>query len=176
MSWTKERTELAVKLWRDGYSGEYIATRLGGITRNAVVGKMHRLGLPSPSGSGQYQKARNPSKVKPHVKKHPMQRAAATSDVPRHRVPLPPASPSTYVEQIIVPVGQRKKLLDLDAADCRWPIGDPQHADFHFCNGVRVIGREYCEHHLRVAYQPAAAQRAKPKVVVPQVVKTLVDA
>jgi GcrA cell cycle regulator len=50
---------------------------------------------------------------------------------------------------------QRKTVQTLDMHDCRWPIGDPQHADFHFCGARRVAGRPYCAAHVQAAIQPA---------------------
>jgi len=68
---------------------------------------------------------------------------------------------------------QRKTVKTLDNNDCRWPIGDPQHADFHFCGDRRVAGRPYCQAHLQAAFQPAkprypqAQLQSQPVVVEP---------
>jgi GcrA cell cycle regulator len=73
-----------------------------------------------------------------------------------------------------IPIAERKSLLDLVEASCRWPIGDPQHAEFHFCNRSKVSGLPYCEFHARRAFQPAQPRRRDRAIehyvsVVPQV-------
>lgn len=60
----------------------------------------------------------------------------------------------TPLQEPIVPIGQRKTMETLMVDDCRWPIGDPQVADFHFCGSRKVDGHPYCDFHLRRASQP----------------------
>ena len=115
MAWTDERVELLKKLWAEGLSASQIAGRLGGVTRNAVIGKAHRLGLKG-----------RPSPIKRQANK---------------------------------PVEVKKEtrvftLTDLSAATCRWPIGDPQEAEFHFCGKSAAPGIPYCADHSQLAYQP----------------------
>jgi GcrA cell cycle regulator len=64
---------------------------------------------------------------------------------------------------------QRKTVQTLDSNDCRWPIGDPQHADFHFCGARRVLGRPYCEAHTRAAIQPPKPRypQSQPSIIEP---------
>ena len=62
-------------------------------------------------------------------------------------------------EELDIPVGERKTLQDLTESNCRWPIGDPQHEDFHFCNRNKVPGLPYCEFHAKRAFQPPQAKR-----------------
>ena len=68
-------------------------------------------------------------------------------------------------------MSKRKTVQTLDAHDCRWPIGDPQHADFHFCGARRVAGRPYCAAHMQAAIQPAKPRypqaQQQPAVVEP---------
>ena len=59
-----------------------------------------------------------------------------------------------------------KKLLDLEKGDCRWPIGEPRHPDFHFCGAPQLEGRPYCELHWRMAFLPARP-RYQPTPVIP---------
>ena len=61
----------------------------------------------------------------------------------------------------IIPIGQRRNLLELTEQTCRWPVGDPGSGDFFFCGGNAVVGLPYCAYHARVAYQPPAARRDK---------------
>ncbi len=169
MSWTDDRVDLLKKLWSEGLSASQISGRLGGVTRNAVIGKVHRLGL-----SGRATTTR--TKARPRV------RTAAARRVqqrPNFRQLGNPAFRSLYqggevepfvpaVEEIDIPLAKRKNLQDLMENDCRWPIGDPQHDDFHFCNRGKVPGLPYCEFHAKRAFQPPQARRrggapAKPE-------------
>jgi GcrA cell cycle regulator len=59
-----------------------------------------------------------------------------------------------------------KRLIDLEKNDCRWPIGEPRHPDFHFCGAPQLDGRPYCELHWRMAFQPARP-RHQPATVIP---------
>ena len=59
----------------------------------------------------------------------------------------------------VIPIGQRRTLLELTEETCRWPIGDPGHADFFFCGGPPISGLPYCAYHSRVAYQPPNVRR-----------------
>ena len=166
MSWNDERVETLKKLWQEGLSASQIASRIGGVTRNAVIGKVHRLGL---SGRA------------------PTSRTSSPRPRPRISAPRRPAKPrfnsvgpmalrpgfqleaepyvSTY-EELEIPAAERKSLLDLVESSCRWPIGDPQHQDFHFCNRSKVTGLPYCEFHSRRAFQPVQPRR-RDRVVEP---------
>jgi GcrA cell cycle regulator len=61
----------------------------------------------------------------------------------------------------VIPLGQRRTLLELTEQTCRWPIGDPGHSDFFFCGGQTITGLPYCAYHSRVAYQPANLRRER---------------
>jgi GcrA cell cycle regulator len=67
--------------------------------------------------------------------------------------------PEPAAVENVIPIGQRRTLLELNEATCRWPIGDPANADFYFCGGPPVAGHPYCGYHSRVAYQPPASRR-----------------
>lgn len=161
MSWNDERTERARKLWREGYSASQIAGAIGGVTRNAVVGKMHRLGE-----SGRVTPTR---KVKPVQRSRPTpeqlaERARQQRLNQRPKGPLLIAEPlPEATEELFIPLDQRKGVLDLEANDCRWPVGDPQHADFHFCGRPKHAAFVYCEFHARKAYQPPQAMRRRDR-------------
>jgi GcrA cell cycle regulator len=155
MGWTDERVALLTKLWADGLSASQIAAELGGITRNAVIGKVHRLGL-----SG---RAKSPSSSSPRPRKarssgmlrvsRPSMRGNTALAYDNDAEPEP--------ELIEIPVEQRKNLLQLTEKTCRWPIGDPGSADFFFCGGETVNEVPYCAYHSRVAYQPLDRRREK---------------
>jgi GcrA cell cycle regulator len=158
MMWTDERVELLKKLWTEGLSASQIAAELGGITRNAVIGKVHRLGL---SGRAKSPSSTSPRPRKPRAQGHMMRLARPsmrgnTALAPMYENDL---EPEPELIDNIIPLGQRCSLLELNDSKCRWPIGDPGTAEFFFCGGAPAEGLPYCGYHSRVAYQPAAARR-----------------
>lgn len=149
MGWTDERVELLKKLWQDGLSASQIAKQLGGVTRNAVIGKVHRLGL-----SGRAA----PSKPQRTVFKapRPARPAAMVVTAPRRMSDSSP-TPPTPVRYIDERPGTAT-VLTLGAHMCKWPIGDPALDSFTFC-GRRSDEGPYCHEHAEVAYQPAQAKK-----------------
>ena len=158
MSWTDERVELLKKLWADGLSASQIAAELGGITRNAVIGKVHRLGLSgrakSPSSS-----APRPRKARAHSHMMRVPRPSMRGNTALAQAYEYEAEPEPELLDNIIPIGQRRTLLELTEDTCRWPIGDPATPEFFFCGGTPVTGLPYCHYHSRVAYQPAVDRR-----------------
>ncbi len=157
MGWTDERVELLKKLWADGLSASQIAAELGGITRNAVIGKVHRLGL-----SG---RAKSPSSTTPRPRKP---RSSGMLRVSRPAVRGNTALAYEYdmepePELVEIPMEQRKTLLQLNEHTCRWPIGDPGGSEFFFCGGETANELPYCTYHSRVAYQPATDRRREKR-------------
>lgn len=165
MNWTDERVELLKKLWtEDGLTASQIAQQLGGgITRNAVIGKVHRLGL-----SG---RAKTVSQA-PRVAR-PKQRS--TSNVQR-TVTRPVSFGSTAlkieaeVELEVVatpavmisfpaPTNEKVNIMQLGYRTCRWPVGDPVASDFGFCGAESSGEKPYCPYHCAVAYQPSTERR-----------------
>lgn len=169
MSWNDERVETLKKLWSDGLSASQIAGRLGGVTRNAVIGKVHRLGL-----AGRATTSRTKT-VRPRTRSATAKRAAK----PRALSPASSALRQLYMadaepfepmaEELIIPVAERKSILTLVECSCRWPIGDPQEADFHFCGRTKVMGLPYCDVHARRAFQPPQSRRRDREVAEPTV-------
>jgi len=153
MGWTDERVELLKKLWQDGLSASQIAKQLGGVTRNAVIGKVHRLGL-----SGRAA----PSKPARTVFKAPRPARPATSVAPS--APRRIAEPAAHAAQAPAPVRYVEEapgmatVLTLGAHMCKWPIGDPSLDSFTFC-GRRSSEGPYCHEHSQVAYQPAQVKK-----------------
>ena len=162
LTWSDDRVEQLKKLWEAGLSASQIAAERGNVTRNAVIGKVHRLGL-----SG---RAKSPATAAPR------QRKAARPAQPMMRVARPVARGNTALAQVfeveaepdpvafdnVVPMNQRLSLLELNEATCHWPVGDPSSPDFFFCGGKALAGLPYCAQHSRVAYQPAADRRRQP--------------
>ena len=161
MTWTDERVEQLKKLWSDGLSASQIAAELGGITRNAVIGKVHRLGLSgrtkAPSSSA--PRPRKPRAThmlrvsRPAIRGNTALAQAFAYDYEMEAEP-------TQVENVI-PIGQRRTLLELNEQTCHWPIGDPATSDFYFCGGHRSAACPIAPIHSRIAYQPPAARRDK---------------
>ena len=177
--WTRERIDILTKLWGDGLSASQVAEKIGGCTRNAVISKIHRLGLtgrPQDINRGrQGLRGRITSNRRPAYAANnnkPITPGSAAFNAPRG--PTAEAEPyeSTYVE-IDVPIAERKQLVDLEKDDCRWPIGDPRDSQFHFCNRKKLMGGVYCDHHTRVAYQPAtpSSERRRSNAHVKHVAK-----
>jgi GcrA cell cycle regulator len=166
-SWTEERVELLKKLWTDGLSASQIAGRLGhGVTRNAVIGKVHRLNLsgraaPQPraaSSDARPRKAREPSHPSRPVSAPSMPRMGNTALKPMLRAeaaPRPISIPEPKPLRLVDTARDgRITILHLSDKTCKWPIGDPGHEDFCFCGHNPRDGAPYCEYHARLAYQP----------------------
>ncbi|ODN69832.1 GcrA family cell cycle regulator [Methylobrevis pamukkalensis] len=162
LSWTDERVERLKTLWAEGLSASQIAAELSGVTRNAVIGKVHRLGL---SGRAKPQnqvagarprKAREPS--------HPMRPAAPITIGNLAVKAEPEAAPEAKAKDAPVPevvAFERATILTLTEQTCKWPIGDPSRDDFFFCGRRSDVGIPYCAHHARIAYQPAHDRRQR---------------
>ena len=151
MSWTDERVEILKKLWLEGLSASQIAKQLGGVTRNAVIGKVHRLGLSGRATPS--QPARTTFKT-PRPPRPMTSMQAPRRPVERHAHPAPAPRPPAYVE-----LPGTATVLTLGAHMCKWPIGDPATEDFTFCGRRSESEGPYCVHHAQVAYQPQQARK-----------------
>lgn len=172
LSWTDERVELLRKLWTEGLSASQIAARLGaGVTRNAVIGKVHRLNLSGRAPQPRSTVQRAPRKQRePSLAGHsngggtpsmPTAGSSALKAQPRHEVQprqaaLPEPQPLRLVD---LPRDGRVTILHLSDKTCKWPIGDPGAEDFCFCGHNPREGSPYCEYHARMAYQPLQDRR-----------------
>jgi len=153
MGWTDERVATLKKLWLEGLSASQIAKQLGGVTRNAVIGKVHRLGL---SGRAAPSQPARPA-FKPQRVARPV---VAAQPVVRRAVAVPPQPLPEPIHRIEQPGSAT--VLTLGAHMCKWPIGDPSSDGFSFC-GRRTGGDDgpYCIEHARVAYQPAVKKTGR---------------
>jgi GcrA cell cycle regulator len=189
MSWTDDRVELLKKMWGEGQSASQIAKELGGVTRNAVIGKVHRLGLSNRAGSttpakpaAAKAKAAAKPKVEPTVTPKPKAKPApkaAEPAAPAPKVSLParraiipagqPLPPQPSANEIpaeaLAKVSEVEKkakkisVMELTEKTCKWPIGDPATDDFWFCGLPSKQGKPYCEAHVGVAFQPMSSRR-----------------
>ncbi len=184
MSWTDERVELLKKMWGEGQSASQIAKELGGVTRNAVIGKVHRLGLSNRATGGG---TKTEAKAKPAPKAEAKPKPAPKTE-PARPVPAPEADakPATPARRQIIPAGQplppqpsaneispealakvnevekkakKLSLMELTERTCKWPVGDPATDDFWFCGLPVQPGKPYCEAHVGVAFQPMSSRR-----------------
>ncbi len=193
MSWTDERVEVLKKMWGEGQSASVIAKELGGVTRNAVIGKVHRLGLSNRATGGTKAPAKEkaapkaaaaakpkaPPKPKPAPKKEPAPAAsveAKPAPIPARKQiipagqPLPPQpsaneiSPEALASVREVEKGAKKlHLMELTERTCKWPIGDPATEEFWFCGLGVQAGKPYCEAHVGVAFQPMSSRRDRKR-------------
>ncbi|SLN50769.1 GcrA cell cycle regulator [Roseovarius litorisediminis] len=191
MSWNDERVELLKKMWGEGQSASVIAKELGGVTRNAVIGKVHRLGLSNRNGSGgsaDSGKSKTAAKTETKAKAAPKAAKPATKAEPAKEASVPSA-PVTRIKPII-PAGQplppqpsaneidpaalakvseiekkakKLSLMELTERTCKWPVGDPATPDFWFCGLPVQSGKPYCEAHVGVAFQPMSSRRDRKR-------------
>ncbi|MBF9234900.1 GcrA family cell cycle regulator [Microvirga alba] len=169
VTWTDERVELLKKLWSDGLSASQIASELGNVTRNAVIGKVHRLGL-----SGRAKDKTDATAARPRKAPRAPSAPAPIAPAVRNNVVIAPIPRTPVVEEasevladvdMAIPMSERVTIMDLRESMCRWPMGDPTKPEFRFCGARSITGLPYCNHHASVAYQPVADRRRERKVV-----------
>ena len=158
MSWTDERVEVLSRLWLEGRSASQIAAELGhSITRNAVIGKVHRLGLAGRA------KAVAPQGQRLKVKVASVADVEAPVDVVPDAAPKLPEQTLPLVArplEVAIPTTERVTIMELRESSCRWPMGDPSQAEFRFCGARTGIGAgPYCAPHARLAFQPTHDRR-----------------
>ena len=163
LRWTDARIAYLKAQWLKGVTARQIARQLGGgISRSAVLGKIHRLGLADLSPRSWVHRS--------HLKRGGARRVSDQLGAERplslafagQRWP-PPAwviEAKPYVEDpridADIPLAQRRSLLELTRGACRWPVGDPSHPDFFFCGAEALRGELYCAAHRARAHRPAA--------------------
>lgn len=146
MSWTLERIENLKRDWADGLSASQIGTRLSvplhPLTRNAVLGKIHRLGLASRASY-------------PRV---------AAERTPRVSLPKPPKLRATEIIEIPEDISPcAVSIEDIGMEQCRYPLGDPSLPGFMFCGAGKMESSPYCTRHHRITH--AKAERRGPAPV-----------
>jgi len=181
MAWTDDRVATLTKMWGEGQSASQIAKELGGVTRNAVIGKVHRLGLSNRATGGTKPAAKGKAAASPAPRAKPAAKAKAAP-----AAPVAAPKPNLPARKVIIPAGQplppqpsaneispealasvrevEKKakkigLMELTERTCKWPIGDPATDEFWFCGLTSQPGKPYCEAHVGVAFQPMSSRR-----------------
>ena len=144
MSWTPERENKLKDLWKKGHTASQIATILGDTTRNAVIGKAHRLNLEARSGSRKSSpKIDTKNESTPEVKTQKLGRKARFK--------------ALLLDKSFEPENP-KKLENLTDETCRWPIGHPYEEKFYFCGRKPMEKFPYCKLHVLYAFQPKNAK------------------
>ena len=140
MSWTEEREQKLRRLWEKGYTASQIAEMLGSTTRNAVIGKAHRLKL---AARVTLKQSKNPKKQ------------VVTSGLNKQERYI---SRKSRFKSLLLDKNfeaeNPKKLEELDDENCRWPMGHPDEENFYFCGRNPVEGFSYCKLHVLYAFQP----------------------
>lgn len=152
MAWNDERVELLKKFWAEGLSASQIASKMGGVTRNAVIGKVHRLGL-----SGRATPAK-PQRGCDHECHEDEQPATAFARADIEKLIVEPE----FVAPAVLSSGDMATVATLKGNMCKWPIGDPAKDDFHFCGQSAPTGKPYCAYHAQMAFQPAQRRPDRP--------------
>jgi GcrA cell cycle regulator len=177
LSWTDERVEMLKKLWAEGLSASQIAAKLGGVSRNAVIGKVHRLKL-----SG---RAKSTKPSAPRVRRTPnaggssrssnIGGSTAGSSSGNFNMPTRTAPSTTHAigatalkqdheivaynapfqdaEDVVAPMPLKLKLTEINDCTCKWPYGDPLHGEFYFCGHTNKESSPYCSYHSKLAFQ-----------------------
>ena len=139
LEWNDERIEALTKMWRDGLSASQVARQLGGVSRSAVIGKVHRLGIAGRDAPSRPMGGRPATRVRATA--GGARRPQATR-APREVVSIP---------RIAYEVGPTATIHTLTAHACRWPIGEPDMADFGYCGRLRSDHPAYCAGHAPMA-------------------------
>ena len=140
MSWTEEKVNKLKELWGKGKTASQIAEVIGGITRNAVIGKAHRLNL-----SAKIKTRATSSKENINVSEENRDNKIKRGRRSKFK--------SLIIEKDFEPENP-KQLEELDDNSCKWPIGHPDEKSFYFCGRSSLKDFSYCRLHLLYAYQP----------------------
>ncbi len=159
MVWTDEKIKMLEQLWETGQSITQIGKALG-MTRNAVVGKAHRIGLAkraSPIVRSDKPAAPKPAPVVHHHAQHHAPRPAAVSvnsgaSAPAAREPSASHTPAPEKPTQQLSAAMLAALTPTSGPRCKWPIGDPKSSEFDFCTKVALPGKPYCAEHCAQAY------------------------
>tara|TARA_B100000780_G_scaffold204268_1_gene145070 strand:+ start:47 stop:544 length:498 start_codon:yes stop_codon:yes gene_type:complete len=163
MSWNEEKVAKLKELWGKGSTASQIAEIIGGISRNAVIGKAHRLNLSSKI------KTRNSSSTQNfqnNVEENNSKQGRGRKN----------KFQSLIIEKDFEPENP-KKLEELDESSCKWPIGHPEEQSFYFCGRSSLKDFSYCKLHLLYAYQPKGRREepTKKEDEVPQYIEKKIN-
>jgi len=140
VEWNEERIEALTKMWRDGLSASQVARQLGGVSRSAVIGKVHRLGIAGRDAPTRPLGGRPATRVR-----------ASAGGVRRAHSPRAPHEQAISIPRVAFEVGATATIHSLTSHACRWPIGEPDQAGFGFCGRLRTGHPSYCAGHAPMA-------------------------
>ena len=154
--WTDGAICLLRQYWAEGHSTAEIGRRLG-ISKNAVVGKAHRLDLPGRPSPIRSSGAISPAPAQPRAPRlaemMPLSRDRPETAAPAEAPEKAPALPAKPAIARLVPATQREPAITSNQPCC-WPVGEPGRAGFHFCGASALLGKPYCGDHAQLAYKP----------------------
>lgn len=159
MVWTPEREDLLKKLWLQGLSASQIARTMDCFTRNAIIGKAHRLNLPKRSPATRSSPKPRRLRAKPSLARIGSMTMASPRPPVHYREAALRGEPALDCEPLPLENGgfslpqSHVTLMELKHNTCKWPIGDPGDPEFHFCSRGADSGKSYCEFHHRLAYR-----------------------
>jgi len=140
MNWNEEKVAKLKELWGKGSTASQIASIIGGISRNAVIGKAHRLNLSS------------------KIKNRPSVSNQNSDNSYEERTPIQKRGRKSKFQSLIIEKDfepeNPKQLEQLDESSCKWPIGHPDESSFYFCGRSSLKDFSYCKLHLLYAFQP----------------------
>lgn len=146
MDWTEDQVSTLARLWQEGLSASHVARQLGGVSRNAVIGKIHRLGIALRATPVRFRAARGSSPPRPPG------RSSGPCAVERpDRLRL--------LEFLDAELAPTATIRTLTVTSCRWPIGDPREADFGYCGRECASASVYCRGHAEVAFRRGASRQ-----------------
>jgi GcrA cell cycle regulator len=152
MNWSDERVEILRKLFADGLSAGQIAAELGGVTRNSVIGKVHRMKL-----TRRYHKPRGTDAALTKSARAPRKKAnLKVFDGPTTSFSTAPIIQGDHLAHIEAPIGPRVSILELNEFTCRWPIGDGREVTY--CGALPKLKKSYCPYHYGIAHESARSQ------------------
>jgi len=165
MNWTDAQTQLLKRLWKEGKSASQIANNLGDVSRSAVIGKVHRLKLPSRGRAASAPRGQKKTKdlrgAKVEARAAAVTRNVTTSIVrqsPQSQVVCEPVAPSRP-QSNVVPISRKLALIELSERTCKWPSDDQDARYFSFCGNNAEKKGPYCGYHAKVAFRPAPERR-----------------
>ena len=158
MSWTEEKVAKLKELWGKGNTASQIAEIIGGISRNAVIGKAHRLNLSA--------------KIKTRVatSSHNFDNSINETKIQTTKRGRKSKFKSLIIEKDFEPENP-KQLEELDENSCKWPIGHPDEKSFYFCGRSSLKDFSYCKLHLLYAYQPKGKKEEVTDKEVPEFIE-----
>ena len=168
VDWTPERTKILIALWEEGLPTSEIGRRLD-VTKNSVVGKVHRLGLKkraSPIRAQGSKAAKAPAKAKETAPAKAKTAAPASASASAKTAPVAKAAPApkpiSAPIKAVAPVRDKSEVIRLDTLNnsmCSWPEGEPGTPEFHFCGEPSLSDKPYCAPHCARAYVKPSKER-----------------